>query len=243
MIAAVTRWRAARLLGAALVASAALAVPASAQAGAQARAGARYALTVDFRGAATYQNFDSQGGLTGEGRFVSTYHATSVRPFSIRRSGSRSKPRFSFATQLAGEFTHQGGGYGGVGGAGCVYKWTEEVWPDKTAVDGFATMDRTSAGRIGILVTPVASGRIGTVKWRPDANCAQSDDVFNSASLELLNIPMQYTDAVDLRHKLGRAFTIRYAPGAIPDRPNIVRGTTTATFDFSWTLRFKPARR
>lgn len=206
----------------------------------------RYRLTVDFRAKDTYTQTAAGGALEGESNQIATFRAKSKSAFYIRRSysgRSRPTPRFSFVTAMAGEFAWEGGGFGGLGSPGCVYKWTEEVWPDKTLVSGFVRMISGGTPRMRILISPDAYGEIGTLKYHPDASCTDTARPFTSTSLILLNLPEQLTEPVDLRRKFGRTFTIRYAPGALRDRPNTVAGNVKGVFDFAWTLRFTPARR
>lgn len=212
---------------------------------ARARTEVRYRLTVDFRAKDTYTQGGPDATVVGESNQIATYRAKSTRTFTIRRtSRPGSAPWFRFTAPMAGEFTWQGGGYGGTGaGGGCVYRWTEEVWPDKTAVSGLVRMVRSATPRILIAVSPDAFGQIGTVSFHPDASCRNTVQPFTSTSLILLNLPEQATEEVDLRRKFGRSFTIRYEPGALDDRPNTVAGDVRGVYDFAWTLRFTRVRR
>lgn len=200
----------------------------------------RYRLEVELRAEATYTNAPNDT-LRGRGRQTATYVAKTKRPFTIRRIRHRTGPRFAFTARVSGELTWRGSGFGGVGNTygGCVFKWTEEVWPDKTAVSGWVTSTPASITRAGVLVTPDATGQIGTVTFDPNASCEREVVPMYPSHLTLLTIPRQLTDPVPLRKKFGQSFTVRYAPGAIPDRPNRVRpDAVTEEYDYAWTLRF-----
>lgn len=226
------------------VAFAALIAGASAAEAPAASDTARYRLTVTLRAEAVYTNAPD-GTLRGRGRQIATFSAKAKRPFTIRRIRRRTGPRFSFTAPVTGDFTWQGGGFGGVGNTagGCVFQWKEDVWPDKTAVSGWVTSRPRQTARIGILVSPDATGEIGTVTFSPDHDCKTTVYEFTASSLGLLNLPEQLTDPVDLRRSFGRSFTVRYAPGAIKDRPNRVRADgVTEEYDYAWTLRFTRVR-
>lgn len=204
----------------------------------------RYRLTAEMRAKDVYTTFDEPAGVPdGSSEQRATYRATTRRPFLIRRVSSRSGTRFSFRAALTGSFTWQGGGtIMGMTRPHCDVRWTEEVWPAKRRVSGTVRLEPTGRGRIGIFITPDATGQVGVVRWDPDINCLTVVRPFYDSSLVLLVIPEQLTDPVDLRGRFGRDFTVFYEPGAISDRPNRVSPTTKTEFDFRWELRFRRVR-
>lgn len=228
-----------RMLIGAIVASVALAAVADGHAASNT---ARYRVAIELRVEATYTKVTDNG----RGRQIATYSAKSKRPFTIRRIRRRTGPRFSFIGRVAGEFTWRGSGFGGPSTikGGCVIQWTESVYPDQTAVSGWVSSDpKRVQPRIGILVTPDASGQVGEIVFDPNADCEREVVPFYASSLNLLILPEQLTEPVPLRQKFGRSFTVRYTPGALRDRPNVVRGDgVREEYDYAWTLRFTRVR-
>lgn len=234
------RVRTAAALGIILLAPAA-AVPADARS-----TTARYRLTAEFAAEDVWTTTEGETeNMVGRSRQRATYRARSTGTFAVHRMTTRAGARFRFATRMRGEFTWTGSGWGGVGSTpagGCVYRWTEEVWPDKTGLSGRVSMDPRPAARASILMTTDEQGRVGTIRYHPDARCENSERPFSASSLGLINLPAQRTAAIDMRRRFGRSFTVRYHPGALSDRPNVKRGDTTGEYDFRWSLRFTRVR-
>jgi hypothetical protein len=209
---------------------------------------------------------------------VTTYRATTKRSFVIRRSYpiKRSDPRFSFRASVRGSLAHEGSGWelhytGPLPVAGTPFEnyqpgpqdWCRDgssvkIWPDKTRVAGFVEAQLLS-NQVGIDVEPDEHGSLGTrtvddicghgiaypitstaLVWPPYHD--DPDDITPTTEV--------WTAWVDeLADRFGRAFTVRYAPGALPDRRNRVElgpdglPRTRDTYSFSWTARFTPAKR
>lgn len=240
-----------------------------------------YKLRVDYRGTHSSSTWAYVGGLRHENRHeegVTTYRATTRRPFLIRRSypTKRSGPRFTFRAPVHGSFTHQGSGWelhytGPLPVAGTPFQdyqpgpqdWCRDgfrvtYWPDRALVRGFVEAQLLSI-QIGIDVEPVELGALGT--RTVDASCGHGIE-YPITSTALVWPPYHddpdditltsevWTEGVEvLEHRFGRAFTVRYAPGALPDKRNRVElgpdGLPRAreTYSFSWTARFTPAKR
>ncbi len=232
-----------------------------------------YKLTVDYTGRYTYASYGHPGNVPelvqvrAEDR-VTTYRATSKRSFRITlsyRGGCRRVGCLVFHAPLSGYFSHQGDGWerqyrGPVNLSGkpqiapkpsdwCTQSYTEAVLPGKTLVTGEVDALGTAVGPLNIKVEPKEIG--GVAERTVDDGCGQPLRYEITSGMLVLPPGGVSTEKVDLRRKLGRAFTIRYAPGALPDRRNRVvldpggsgLPAVTETYDFSWTLRFTPAYR
>ena len=239
-------------------------LPAAAQGAEQrGRASAHlYKLSVDFTGKYNSARFSGSGTNTiqiQDMERVTTYRAKSVRAFYIRvgyRGTCRRLGCLTFRTKLAGSLTHWGS------------MWERQYrgplpvagTPMQTYVpkpEDFCTQNLTEqgtgdvAGRAQAFTPPSVFGV--TLAVEPDIDfqgqgsyddgCGQPVQFLISPA-NLVMAPSDIaTDAVNLRRKLGREFTISYEPGALDEKPNRVTPTLRETYDFSWTLRFTPVRK
>ena len=220
-----------------------------------------YRLTIDYTGKYTSALYSGTPLTQYQGLDrITTYRARSTRPFYIRvtyRGTCRRIGCLRFRTPLTGSLTHWGAMWerqyrGPLPVAGTPMQNYEPKPGDYCTQNLSESGTGGLTGRAEALGPPAAfavsmTAEAGTDFGGPssyDDGCGQPVQFATTgASLVMAPSDTLTEPSIDVRRKLGRAFTISYAPGALDDKPNRVRPTMRETYDFAWTLRFTPARK